>query len=124
MLEKIDYRYTNVSSQDLFAFLYNDALFTCAETKKKKKKKTDSLLSFLFSFLVFLGLHPRHMEVPRPGVESELWLLVYATVTATSDLSHISDLHHSSQQHWFLNPLSEAENGTHILMDASQICFC
>ena len=25
-----------------------------------------------FSFLVFLGLHPWHMEFPRLGVESEL----------------------------------------------------
>ena len=27
---------------------------------------------FFFFFLVFLGLHLRHMEVPRLGVESEL----------------------------------------------------
>ena len=25
-----------------------------------------------FSFLVLLGPHPQHREVPRPGVESEL----------------------------------------------------
>lgn len=25
-----------------------------------------------FSFLIFLGLHPEHMEVTRPGVQSEL----------------------------------------------------
>ena len=28
--------------------------------------------SFFFFFLVFLGLHLQHMEIPRPGVESEL----------------------------------------------------
>ena len=33
------------------------------------------------------------------------------------------DLHHSSQQCWILNPLCEARNRTHILMDASQICY-
>ena len=27
---------------------------------------------FFFFFLVFLGPHPQHMEVPRLGVESEL----------------------------------------------------
>ena len=27
---------------------------------------------FFFFFLVFLGPHPRHMEVPRLGVKSEL----------------------------------------------------
>ena len=46
-----------------------------------------------FSFL-FLGLHLWHMEVPRPGVKSELQLLAYTT--ATQDLSHICNLHHSS----------------------------
>ena len=30
-----------------------------------------------FSFLFFLGLHPRHMEVPRLGVGLELQLLAY-----------------------------------------------
>ena len=28
----------------------------------------------VFSFFVFLGLHPQHMEVPRQGVELELQL--------------------------------------------------
>ena len=36
------------------------------------------------------------MEVPRLGVESELQLLAYTTVTVTSDLSCICYLHHSS----------------------------
>ena len=30
-----------------------------------------------FFFLVFLGPHPGHMEVPRLGVELELQLLAY-----------------------------------------------
>ena len=29
-----------------------------------------TILSFFFFFFVFLGLHPWHMEVPSPGVES------------------------------------------------------
>ena len=37
----------------------------------------------LFCFC-FLGLHLRHMEVPRLGVESELQLVAYATATATT----------------------------------------
>ena len=40
------------------------------------------------------------------------------------DLSHICDLHCSSRQHWILNPLSEARCQTHILMDASGVCYC
>ena len=63
------------------------------------------------------------MEVPRLGVESELQLLAYTTVTATWDLGHICDLHYSSRQCQILNPLSEAREGTHILMEASQACY-
>ena len=33
----------------------------------------------------FVQPHPRHMEVPRLGVESELQLPVYTTATATPD---------------------------------------
>ena len=58
-----------------------------------------------FFFFCFLGPHPRHMEVPRLGVQSELELLAYTTVTATRDPSHICD---NLQQHWILDPLGEA----------------
>ena len=63
------------------------------------------------------------MEVPRLGVESELQLPAYTAATATQDPSHIFDLRHSSQQHWFLNPLSEARDQTHNFMVPSRICF-
>ena len=55
------------------------------------------------------------MDVPRLGVESEMQLPAYttATATATRDRS-VCNLHHSSQQHWLLNPLSEARDGTRI----------
>ena len=55
----------------------------------------------------FLGLHLRHMEVLRRGVELEVQLPAYATATATWDLSYIFDLHHSSWQHQIPDPLSE-----------------
>ena len=71
-----------------------------------------------FFFLVFLGMHPWHMEVSRLGVESELQLPAYARTTATPDPSHACNLHHSSQQWGILNPLSEARDRTCILMDA------
>jgi len=63
------------------------------------------------------------MEVPRVGVKTELQLLVCTTATATWDMSHVCNLHHSSQQHQILNPLSEARNGTCILMDTSQVHY-
>ena len=77
-----------------------------------------------FCAFFFLGLHLKHMVVPRLEVESELQLLAYTRATATSDLSRISDLYHSSRQHQILNPLSEARDRTSNLMVHSRICFC
>ena len=64
------------------------------------------------------------MEVPRLGVQSELYPLATATATAMWDPSHVCDLHHSSWQFWILNPPREAGDQTCILVDTSQICFC
>ena len=61
------------------------------------------------------------MKVPRLGVKSELQLQAYTTATATQDPSHICDLHHSSQQHWILNPLNTARDRIHILVDTRQV---
>ena len=79
-------------------------------------------LFFFFFLFVFLGPHSQHMEVPRPGVKSEFQVPAYttATATATRNLSHVCNLHHSSRQHRILNPLSEARDGTRILMDTSR----
>ena len=63
------------------------------------------------------------MEVPRLGVELELQLPAYTTAIAKWHSSHVCDLHHSSRQHQILNLLSEARDGTRILMDASWIRF-
>ena len=65
---------------------------------------------FFFFFLVFLGLHPWHIEVPRLGVDSELELLAYTTAAATQNPSHVCDLHHGSWQCWILTPLSKARD--------------
>ena len=70
-------------------------------------ERPDFLFLFFF-FLIFLGLHPWHMEVPRLGVKSELQLSAYTTAAATPDPSCICDRHHSSGQHQILNPLREA----------------
>ena len=56
------------------------------------------------------------MEVPGPGIESELQLPAYATAT-TPDLSHILDLQRSLWQHQLLNPLSKARDQTCTLLD-------
>ena len=57
-------------------------------------------------FFFFLG----HMKVPRLGVKSMLHLLAYATATSMPNLSHACSLHHSSQQHRILNPVSKARD--------------
>ena len=58
-----------------------------------------------------------HVEVPRLGVKTELQWPAYTIATAAPDLSRICDLGLSSQKHQSLNPLSEARDGTCILMD-------
>ena len=64
-----------------------------------------------FAFLGWrVGVYPQHMEVPRLEVKSELQLPACATASATTDPSYVYDLHHSSQQHQILNPLSEARD--------------
>ena len=78
---------------------------------------------FCLFVCLFLGPHPRHMEVPRLEVESELQLPAYATATAAREPSCICELHHSSWQRWILNPLSETRDQTRNLMVPSQICF-
>ena len=77
------------------------------------------LFVFIIIIIFFLGLHLQHMEVPGLGVESELQLLAYTTALATPDLICICD--HSSWLRWIVNPLNEARDWTHILMDTSQV---
>ena len=47
------------------------------------------LKNLLFIYLVFLGPHPRHMEVRRLGVKSELQLMAYTTAhSKAGSLTH------------------------------------
>ena len=70
---------------------------------------------FFHHSLFFLGgeggPYPQHMKIPRLGSQWKLQLPAYATTTATAtatqDPSHVCNLHHSSQQHQILNPLSK-----------------
>ena len=73
------------------------------------------------NFFFFLGPHlQQHMEIPRPGVELKQQLLAFTIPTATSNPSHMWDLHCSLWQCWILNPLSKARDRTYTLMDTSQ----
>ena len=82
---------------------------------------TSSFENMHFILFLFLGPHLQHMEVPRLGVKSELWLPACTTATATQDSNLVFDLHHSSQQCQMLNLQSEARDQTSILMDTSQV---
>ena len=61
------------------------------------------------------------MEGPKLGVQSELSLPTYTAGTTTWDWSYVCDLPHSSWQRLILNPLSDARDAAHILMDASWV---
>ena len=78
---------------------------------------------YFILFFVFLGLHLRHVEVPRLEVELELQLPAYTTATATRDWNCVLNLHHSSWQCRILTPLSKARDGTRVLMDTSWVCY-
>ena len=70
-------------------------------------------LSF-FSFFLFFFFQLFRAMPAACGVTAT----TYTTATATQDLG---DLHHSSWQHWILNPLSNAKDRTYDLMVTSQI---
>ena len=89
---------------------------------RKKYQILGAGCSSCFCFC-FLGLHLRHTEVLRQGVESELHVQVYTTAIATRNPSPVCNLHHSSQQHQILSPLSEIRNQTRVLMDSSWIHY-
>ena len=83
------------------------------------------LLAFLLVFLFFFSLfiappvaYGQHML----GVESELQLPACATATATP-VTVVTSLWPTPQlqRHWILNPLSEARDGTWVLMGFSQV---
>ena len=89
------------------------------ELASKGPHKSQVQLRWVSQHFVCLLLGPRlwHMKVPRLGVESELQLLAYTTVTATLDPNRIYDLCRNLQQRWILKPLSEARDQPCILMD-------
>ena len=77
-------------------------------------------------FFCFLELHLWHMEVPRLGAESELYLLAHTTATATALATQypscVYDLQLSNAE--ILKPLSKARDGTRVLKDTSPVPYC
>ena len=79
----------------------------------------DFIFLIIHLFLIFLGSHRWHMEVPKLEVKLELELPAYATATATQSPSSVCDLYHSSWQRQIPSPLSEARDRTHVLVATS-----
>ena len=82
------------------------------------------MIIFIYLFIVFLQPRPRHMEVPRLGVESELQLPASATAIAVLDPSRVCDLHHSSQLTATPDPWPTKRGQGWNLKVPSRICFC
>ena len=76
-----------------------------------------SVFLFLPSFLSSFSLHLRHMEAPRLGVKSKLQLLAYSTAIAALYLRCICYLSCSLWLCQTLNPVSEARDQTHNIVD-------
>ena len=77
----------------------------------------------IYLFIAFQGCTCSTWKFPGQGGQIRATALATATATATQDPSHVCNLHHSLWQHQTPNPLSEARNQTHILMDTSRIRF-
>ena len=82
--------------------------------KKLLYKETDNPILSLNNFFSFSAALVA--PVPRLGVEWELQLQSYTTVTAMLDLSCVCDLCHYLRQCQILNPLSESRDRTRIPM--------
>ena len=113
-------------SRDVLPTCWYEFALLPHHTPLRSQKWPYSSLVFwgFFVLFCFLGPHPQHIEVPRLGVEAELYMLAYTTAIAMLDPSHICKLHHSSWQCQILNPPSQARDWTCILMDVNQIHFC
>ena len=115
------FRFRVLASQGFHSKTPETIQWNIIQPEKRMKQYLYFIYLFVCLLACFLGLHPRHMEVPRLGAEWELQLPAYATATATPDPSHICDRHHSSWQCPTLNPLSGARDRTHILMETTRV---
>ena len=73
-----------------------------------------------FFFFCILGLHSKHMEVPRWGVELELGLPPQPQLGIRTASTIYATAH---GQHQILDPLSKARDWICVLMGTNQVCF-
>ena len=110
-------------------------VFSCVYLRLKAASDGFSFISFIHAFMkprflfvclfwffwgFFLCLFMA-TSVPYGGSQARGQIRAateaYTTALATSDPSCLCDLHHSLQQYQFLNPLNEARDRTHFLME-------
>ena len=72
-------------------------------------------------FFCLLRATPVAFGSSQARVELELQLPAYTTATATQDMSHVCNRHHSSWQCQIFNPLSKTRDPTRNLMVPSRI---
>ena len=86
---------------------------------------SESQFFFLSSSFFFLLFRATAVAYGGPQARDPVGsaAAAYAAVTATPDLSCVCGLHCSFQKHRILNPLSEARDRTHILLDTSWVRF-
>ena len=79
---------------------------------------------YIFTFFAFKGRTRSIWKFPSQGSNQSYscWPIPTATATATWDPSCICNLHHSSQQHWILNPLRKARDRNRV-MDTNLVCY-
>ena len=81
---------------------------------------SQNVCMYVFIYLYFRDI-PVAYGSSRPGVELELYLLAYVTLTATPDLRCICDLCRILRQCQILNTLNKARDRMLILVAASQV---
>ena len=83
-----------------------------------------SFLSFLPSFLLlFRAAWAACGSCQARGLIGAAAAGLHHSHSNTRSKSHLWPTHHSSRQHWILNPLSDARDWTLNLMVPSRICF-
>ena len=86
--------------------------------------KANSILGFLFVGFGLFRVAPAAYGSFLARGQIRAVAAAYTTATATLGPRRVFNLHHNSQQHQILNPLSEARDQTHVLMDTSRVHYC
>ena len=112
------YAYSPFITHLVYTFPINPVLQISKHTPKTPYTANliSNLFIYLFIYLVFLGPHLQHMEVPRLGVRMELWPMAYTIATATPVTCTTA---YSNTGFLAL----KAKDQTFVLVDTSQIHF-